>query len=215
MNGDIFSPEEPKREIAVGPLVWGATLIVIGAGWLLATLGVATIPWRAALAAVLIVVGVALLAASASGPAPEGLFTAGVVLSIILALLSTANAAFSLPLAGGIGDRQINPTIATLESEYRLVAGQLDIDLSEVEFPLGETRIEVSVTFGRIYIHDIPADVAVSIDSRITAGELLLLGSKWDGISIDQTVTEAGFADAPRRLMIEARVGFGQVEVTR
>ncbi|MDJ0952150.1 MAG: LiaF-related protein [Acidimicrobiia bacterium] len=215
MNGDLLSPEEPKREIAVGPLVWGAILIVIGAGWLLATLGVANIPWRAALAAVLIVVGVALLVATARGPAPEGLFTAGVVLSIVLALLSTANAAFSLPLSGGIGDRQVDPTIATLETEYRLVAGQLDIDLSDVDFPPGETRVEVSVTFGRIYIHGIPDDVAVSIDSRITAGELSVLGSRWDGISIDQTKTEAGFATAPRRLTIEARVGFGQIEVTR
>ncbi len=215
MNGDIFSPEEPRREIQVGPLVWGAILIVIGAGWLLATLGLATIPWRAALAAVLVVVGVALLVASARGPAPEGLFTAGVVLSIILALLSTASAAFSLPLAGGIGDRQIDPTIATLETEYRLVAGQLDIDLSDVVFPPGDTRVELSVTFGRIYVHGIPDDVAVSVDSRTTAGEVSVLGSRWDGLGIDQIKTETDFATAPSRLTIEARVGFGQVEVTR
>ena len=215
MSNDVFSPQESKPPVAVGPLVWGAILIVIGVGWLLATLGVASIPWRAALAAVLVVVGLALLVVSANGPAPEGLFTAGVVLSIIIALLSTASSAFSLPLAGGIGDRQIDPTIATLEATYELVAGQLEIDLSEVDFPEGETRLEASVTFGRVYIRDIPDNVAVSVDARIAAGELAVFGSRWDGISIDQLRSDPGFAEATHRLVIEARVGFGQVEVSR
>lgn len=215
MSSDLFTPEEPRRSVAVGPLIWGAILIVIGVGWLLATLGVATIPWRAALAAVLIVVGIAMLATAASASAPDGLFTAGTTLAVILALLSTANAAFALPLAGGVGDRSISPTAASLEAEYRLVAGQLDIDLSGVDFPPGETMLEVSVTFGRISIDGIPDDVAVSVESRITAGEALLLGSRWDGISIEQTQTEPGFATAPRRLLIDVRAGFGQIEVRR
>jgi len=215
MNGDLFTPEESRRPIAVGPLVWGVILIVIGIGWLLAALGVATIPWRAALAAVLIVVGVAMLVTAASGSAPDGLFTAGTVLAVLLALLSTANAAFSLPLAGGVGDRSVAPTTASLETEYRLVAGQLNIDLSGVDFPLGETMLEVSVTFGRISIDGIPDDVAVSVESRITAGEASLLGSRWDGIGIEQTRTDPGFETAPRRLLIDARAGFGQIEVRR
>ena len=134
---------------------------------------------------------------------------------MILALLSTASAAFSLPLAGGIGERSVSPTIATLESEYRLVAGEFDISLADVDFPSGETRLEVSVTFGRISIDDIPEDVAVAIEARITAGELTLLGTNWDGISIDESKVDAGFANAPRRLVIEAAVGFGQIEVRR
>ncbi len=215
MSTDFFTPDEPKRSLAVGPLVWGTILIVIGVGWLLATLGVATIPWRAALATVLIVVGIGMLVTAASAGTPDGLFTAGTVLAVVLALLSTANAAFSLPLAGGVGDRSLAPTTASLETEYRLVAGQLDIDLSAVDFPEGETKLEVSVTFGRISIDGIPDDVAVSVMSRITAGEALLLGSKWDGLSIDQTQTEEGFATARRRLLIDARVGFGQIEVGR
>jgi hypothetical protein len=181
----------------------------------LASLGVATIPWRAALAGVLVVVGLALMIVSSTGPAPEGLFTAGTVLAVVLALLSTANAAFSLPLAGGVGDRSIAPTISTLEGEYRLVAGQLDIDLGEVVFPEGETRIEASVTFGRIHIHDIPDDVAVTVEARVTAGELQLLGSRWDGVSVERSNADPGYADAPRRLLIDAGAGFGQIEVER
>ena len=140
MNNDLFSPVESKRSIAIGPVVWGSILILVGAGWLLAALDIATIPWRAALAAVLILVGIALTATASQGQAPEGLFAAGTVLAIVLALLSTAGAAFSLPLSGGFGDRSISPTIATLEGEYRMVGGELDLSLRDVTFPEGETR---------------------------------------------------------------------------
>jgi predicted membrane protein len=215
MNSDLFTPEETRQPVAIGPLVWGAILIVVGVEWLLAALGVATIPWRAALAAVLIVVGLAMLVTASSGSAPEGLYTAGTVLAVVLALLSTANAAFSLPLAGGIGERSVSPTAATLEPEYRLVAGQLDIDLSGVDFPQGETLLEVSVTFGQISIDGIPDNVAVAVESRITAGEATLLGTRWDGVSIEQSAADPGFDTAPRRLLIDTRVGFGQIEVRR
>ncbi len=215
MNNDLFSPVESKRSIAIGPVVWGSILILVGAGWLLAALDIATIPWRAALAAVLILVGIALTATASQGQAPEGLFAAGTVLAIVLALLSTAGAAFSLPLSGGFGDRSISPTIATLEGEYRMVGGELDLSLRDVTFPEGETRIEVGVTFGVANIRDIPADVAVSVDAAVTAGELLLLGSRWDGVGIDEKLSDPGFDDATRRLVIEVRVGFGQIEVSR
>lgn len=215
MSNDLFSPVESKRSIAIGPVVWGSILILVGAGWLLAALDIATIPWRAALAAVLILVGVALTATASQGQAPEGLFAAGTVLAIVLALLSTAGAAFSLPLSGGFGDRSISPTIATLEGEYRMVGGELDLSLRDVAFPEGETRIEVGVTFGVANIRDIPEDVAVSVDAAVTAGELLLLGSRWDGVGIDENLSDPGFSDATRRLVIDIRVGFGQIEVSR
>lgn len=215
MSYDPYSPVETKRTIAVGPLVWGTILIVVGAGWLLSTLGVATIPWRAALAAVLIVVGLAMTVASASDNPPQGLFGAGIALAVILALLSTANAAFSLPLAGGVGDRALAPTIGTLEAEYQMVAGQLDIDLGGVLFPEGETQIEIGVTFGTIEVHGIPENVSVMVNAEVTAGEMRILGSRWDGVSIDHQKMDPDFENAARRLVINARVGFGQIEVGR
>lgn len=216
MNGDPYSPvSEPTRSIAYGPLIWGTILIVVGAGWLLAALDVATVPWRAMLAAILIIVGVATLAGAASRGAPGGLFGAGVTLSIILALLSTASSAFSLPLSGGFGDRSFQPTNSTLEAEYNMLAGQMVIDLGEVTFPEGETRLGVNVTFGRIEIRRIPDDVAVSVEGAATAGQLQLLDSRWEGVGISENTSDPGFDTASRRLIIDARVGFGQVEVRR
>lgn len=216
MSIDPYSPvDQPKRTIAYGPLIWGTILIVVGAGWLLAALGLATLPWRAVLAAILIIVGVAAVAAAGADAPPSGLFGAGVTLSIILALLSTASSAFSLPLSGGVGDRAYSPTITTLEPEYTMVAGQMIIDLSDVDFPAGETRLEANVTFGRIVIRGIPDDVAVTVEGAATAGELSLLNSRWDGVGIRESVGDPDYEASARRLVIEARVGFGQIEVHR
>lgn len=215
MNNDVFTPVETKPNVPVGQVVTGAVLIVIGVGWLLSALDVASIPWRALLAGVLIVVGIALAAAASQGAAPGGLFSTGITLVVILAMLSTVTAAFSIPLRGGIGDRDYNPTTATLKTEYNLIAGQLDLVLDQVVFPEGETRIEAGVTFGKLVIENIPEDVAVRVEASATAGRIDLLGSIQDGVNLDETATDPNFDTAPRRLVIKAAVGFGEIEVTR
>ena len=96
-----------------------------------------------------------------------------------------------------------------------MVAGELDIDLGDVAFPEGDTRMGVAVRFGTVTLRGIPDDVAVSVRGRVTAGQVALLGSRWDGVSIDHTREEVEFADASRRLILDVRVGFGQVEVRR
>ena len=215
MSNDIFTPADPKPTIPVGQIVTGAVLIVIGVGWLLSALDVATIPWRALLAAVLIVVGVALAAAASRGVAPGGLIGIGIALTVILAVLSTVSTAFSVPLRGGFGERAYSPTIVDLETDYHLIAGELELSLADVDFPAGETRIEAGVTFGKLVVADIPEDVAVSVEVSAAAGQVRVLDSVWEGVGIDESKTETGFADATRRLAIDARVAFGQIEVSR
>lgn len=215
MSDNIFTPADPKPTIPVGQIVTGAILIVVGVGWLLSALDVATIPWRALLAAVLIVVGVALAAAASRGVAPVGLIGTGITLTVILAVLSTVSTAFSVPLRGGFGERDYSPTLVNLEAEYHLIAGELELSLADVQFPPGETRIEAGVTFGKLVIDGIPDEVAVSVDASAAAGQVKLLDSLWEGVGIDESKTEAGFSDASRRLVIDARVAFGQIEVSR
>lgn len=210
----IDSPK-PARTVAYGPLVWGAILIVIGVGWLLGALDIADVPWRALIAAVLVIVGVVMIAASTREDPPRGLFGAGVALSVVLALMSTFSTAFAIPLSGGVGDRTYQPTIDTLDTGYHLVAGELLLHLDDVAFPAGGTHIDVGVTFGRVLIDGIDPDVAVFVDGRAGAGELILLDSRQDGITVEQQVADVGFDDAPSRLVIDVRVGFGKIEVYR
>lgn len=215
MNRDLFNPAEQRSSIPVGQIVTGAVLVVIGVGWLLAAMDVATIPWRALLAAVLIVVGIALTAAASQGVAPGGLMSTGITLVAILAVLSTVSAAFAVPLRGGFGDRDYSPTTTNLAPEYHLIAGQLDLSLGEVDFPEGETRIEAGVTFGKLVIEDIPDGVAVSVVASAAAGQIAIFGSKWEGVNVAAETADEGFDTAPRRLVIDVRVAFGQIEVSR
>lgn len=215
MSNELFNPVETKASIPVGQIVTGGVLIVIGVGWLLSALDVATIPWRALLAGVLIIVGVALAAAASQGAAPGGLFSTGITLVVILALLSTVTSAFSIPLRGGVGDRDYAPTTATLKTEYNLIAGQLDLVLDQMEFPEGETRIEAGVTFGKLVVESIPDDVAVRVEASATAGQINLFGNIQDGVNVDQTTADAAFDEAAKRLVLDVTVGFGQIEVRR
>jgi predicted membrane protein len=215
VNEDAFSPVEPKPQIPIAQIVTGSILVVIGVGWLLSALDIATVPWRAVLAGILVIIGIALATASARGVAPGGLTTSGNVLVVILALLSTASAAFSVPLRGGFGERDLTPTTQSLEGEYRLIAGELKLSLGDIDFPDGETRLEMSVTFGSLIVDQIPDNVAVSVAANVTAGEIVLFGSTRTGVSLDESSTDGDFGAAAKRLVIEASVGFGQIEVRR
>lgn len=215
MNEDAFFPVEPRPNVPIAQIVTGSIFVVIGVGWLLSALDIATVPWRAVLAGILIIIGIALATASAQGVAPGGLATSGVVFVVILALLSTASAAFSVPLRGGFGERDLTPVTGSLENEYRLIAGELKLRLGDVDFPDGETRLEMSVTFGSLIVDQIPDNVAVSVAATVTAGEVVLFGSTRSGVSLDESSTDGGFGSATKRLVIEASVGFGQIEVRR
>mgnify|MGYP001823535757 CR=1 FL=1 len=215
MNDDLFSPVEPRSSVPTGQIVAGAVLIVVGIGWLLSAMDIAAIPWRALLAAVLIVVGIALVAITPGGGSQGALPATGITLVVILALLSTVSSAFSVPLRGGFGDRNYRPTVIDLSAEYHLIAGQLDLELGEVQFPNGETHLEVGVTFGKLVIENIPQDVAVMVTASAAAGQVTVFDSVWEGVNVEVTRADDGFDNAGRRLVIDARVAFGQIEVSR
>lgn len=210
-----YSPVEERTSVPTGQIVAGAVLIVVGVGWLLSALDVATIPWRALLAAVLIVVGIALVAIAPSGASPGALPATGITLVIILAVLSTVSSTFSVPLRGGFGDRDYQPATLDLRTEYHLIAGQLDLNLGDVEFPDGETHLEVGVTFGKLVIEHVPEDVAVMVNASAAAGQVTVFGTVWEGVNVDVMKTDDSFDLARRRVVIDARVAFGQIEVSR
>ena len=204
---------EPKGR-SVGQIVFGVILVGFGLAWLIAATDLFDVPWRAVLAGALIAVGVA-LAVSATRERHGGLVVVGVVLTVLLALVSTGEGLLDLPLSGGIGERDYRPqTIAAVSNEYRLGIGEIVVDLTDVTFPEGDTRIDASVTLGSLVVI-VPNDVAVRIDARATAGEVRIFGSVFSGTSVDETVEDAGFAEATIRLTIDAAAGLGEVEVRR
>ncbi len=116
---------------------------------------------------------------------------------------------------GGIGDRLERPrTAADLKDEYRLGAGHLELDLSDLELPAGETRVEADLGFGELEIV-LPPGVAVDVTSEVKWGEARVLGREEEGRANRARVVDPGFHEAERRLVVEARVRGGELSVRR
>ena len=63
MNEDVFFPADPRPNVPIAQIVTGSILVVVGVGRLLSALDIATVPWRALLAGILIIIGIALATA--------------------------------------------------------------------------------------------------------------------------------------------------------
>ena len=135
----------------------------------------------------------------------------------VAALLAAAiGGAFTVAHAkGGIGQRHERPVSASeLKDEYRLGMGQLELDLRDLELPRGETRVEAEVGFGELDIY-LPADVPVAVIGEVGGGEADILGRRTDGRDANERFVDAQFDNAPTRLVVDASVGAGELDVRR
>ena len=115
---------------------------------------------------------------------------------------------------GGIGDRIEAPTaIARVQPAYRLAVGHLRLDLHRLVLD-GKT---VNVTADtRIGVMDVivPADVRVTLDAHVGAGQMNVFDYSRDGTSLDQHVDDA--PSSPRgTIKLHADMAIGQLRVCR
>jgi predicted membrane protein len=120
-------------------------------------------------------------------------------------------AVFDVHLGRGVGDRAYVVTSAQeLNSDYRLGIGSLELDLSRMQFPRGETHLETSVDVGDLEVI-VPPGVAVRAHGEVQAGRVEILGTVDDGRNADVDVSEVG----NRVLVLDADVGAGALWVRR
>jgi len=178
------------------------------------------------LALVLLVVGVAWwqlaerrpLSPEEDGAAPRHrrrwpLITAAAVLILPVAAALVVAFSVSVPFSAGVGERQVAPVaIGSVEPKYELGVGKLRLDLTDVPFPVGVTRVEAHVGVGDLRVV-VPANVTVELDGRAQVGDVRLLGQDSSGTHVsDRVVDRTG---SGRVLALEARVGIGAVRVER
>ena len=140
---------------------------------------------------------------------------------VVGALASTA-AISGVPLGGGIGDRHWQPTSpADLHSAYRLGAGNLVVDLRQVNLPVGDTTVDASVGVGHLTV-EVPPGTSVSVDAHSGVGQVVVFGNADGGVGAVRTTqlanpslpgANSGFG-APH-LILKAQAGVGDVEVTQ
>ena len=167
------------------------------------------VDWTLALAGGVVLVGLGVAI---------GAFFGGVgVLAAVGAILAAALVAITtidVPLHGPIGDRTVRPaSVLAVQDRYRQAIGNLELDLRNVEFPSGRTKVAASVGVGHLSVL-VPPDVRVEVRADVSAGETILFGSHDDGWNVNRLVADAGSADAPT-LVLDADVGLGQLEVRR
>jgi hypothetical protein len=204
-------PATDQRGPAVATVLVGALLVLVGIGWLLDASGVG-VPWRAVLPAALIAVGLATVAGSFRGR-QHGLMVVGVALLVVLSAAVATDWDLDVPLTGGVGNRTEQPSVPADLAGYRLAVGNLHLDLRQLQVPPGTTTVEARVGIGELFV-DLPGGVAVEVDARSGLGQVRALD--WEEGGLGSRV-EATAQDGPgdRRLVLDLRVGVGQVEVDR
>ena len=219
--------------LGIGALVWwqvsmhpgsgsaprGGALFPIAAGTLFAVTGGVAIldatdvwnaDWRVVLGVMVLATGALTAVGAATGRRVGGI----VVLDTLLLLALAVTLFVRVPLFAGIGDRVSHPaSITALDRTYELGIGDFTVDLADVPLPVGETHVKATLGVGDLRVH-LPRHVKVVVDGRASAGEITVFGEHADGTSVHKVVSDPG-TDPSRVLVLDARVGLGQLEVTR
>jgi hypothetical protein len=161
------------------------------------------------LALALVVTGGGLIVGAWRGRA-KWLIPVGLVLSVALAAASLID----VPVRGGTGEIRYTPaTLEEIRSPYRLAAGQLVLDLANVDLHGGTATIVASVATGSLQVI-VPRDAAVDVNAHVGAGNLDLLGRRSDGLDVGRTVMESG-REGGGSIVLRTRTGVGEVVIRR
>ena len=200
-------PPAPVEEHgpSITKMVFSVLLIAGGAAALADQADLFQIKPGAFLAFALVVVGIGLIIGSKVGRS-RGLIPIGIVLTVLLGLGAATDGAFR----GGAGERSYRPlTPNDVRDEYRLGAGELTLDLTDLRFPDEPVEIDVRVFAGEVLVI-VPDDINVSVRARAGAGDISVFGHNEDGISPDVRSSRTGELG---ELDLSVRVALGEINV--
>jgi hypothetical protein len=192
-----------------GRLVLGLLIIAIGGGWLLQVIGaVDQFPWEWVLPSVLLVIGVALVA-DPKGKSHGGLIALGIILTIVLVAGGTGTPAITT--GSGVGDRTITVSSVTDLKDVSLFAGNLVVDLRDLDLPSGTASLNVSVFAGEIMVY-VPRSATVEVKASTLFGQIDAFGERRDGVGVNLNTTSQGSGGT---LVLKASAFAGQIGVSR
>ncbi|AXX33837.1 PspC domain-containing protein [Actinosynnema mirum] len=203
-----------RRRSRVGPLTFGAAMVVLAASIVAAEHD----PWFTPphVAGLLVgVLGLGMLVGALTGGGGKGLMWLAVPLSAVGVLASAAGFQDFRDFDGPAGSITAVPvSVAELEPSYEFGAGEVDLDL--VGLPEGETaRTTVRLGAGTIRVR-VPRNADVVATCHTNVGVVTCLDQERQGRQQTVTVDENG-PDGPGGLRVELdlRTSLGEVAVTR
>jgi phage shock protein PspC (stress-responsive transcriptional regulator) len=204
-------PATPRPRSWLTSAVLGVLLLGLGTLWMLSASHTIHPAAEDVIATCLIVVGAGLVLGAWFGRG-RALIALGLALTLALTLV----AAIDVPLEGGAGDRLYRPvSVAQVPDAYRLAAGELVIDLTDLPRSERAIDIEATVVAGSLRVH-VPADASIDVDAHVSAGQIgRPNGPSDDGLDVDQHYVDQGGSRIGQRLHLDLRVGFGEVVVVR
>lgn len=117
-----------------------------------------------------------------------------------------------VPLEGGFGSTwHVVDDLGMLEPEYRLVTGDLTLDMrtiAEAEEPI---EVTASVAMGALYVL-LPPDAEIDVTSRVGAGGIYVLDEERRGTDLVAEVSRDGTGP---RFVLDLSTGIGPVRVER
>jgi phage shock protein PspC (stress-responsive transcriptional regulator) len=196
--------DDPARMVARATLVLLVLVAALGAATGVGF--IAAIGGGTAEAVLAIFAGLTLIAAGLLG-GPRWLMLPVVVLVLPLGVVTAAG----IDLHGGVGHRDYRPaSVADLRPEYRIGAGEINLDLARMALPPGRTNVKVVVGVGDARVR-LPHGACASADVRIGAGATALPDGSHHGF--DVTVADAA-RDARSVVHVDAQVGLGFLRVS-
>jgi phage shock protein PspC (stress-responsive transcriptional regulator) len=136
---------------------------------------------------------------------------AGTIVALTLVAAAVFASIFHVHVGRGVGDRSyVVAGTEDLHRNYRLGIGDLTVDLGNVQFRNGETRVGTRVDVGNLQVI-VPNGVALRVHGDAQLGQVDVLGQTADGRNVDRKIDQVG----KRVLVLDAHVGVGKLTVNR
>jgi len=202
----------PRPRSVIGWVTLALALLAAGVAGVLDNFGVVHMTPVTTLAVMLTVVGAGLMVASVWGRAGWLILVGFLLLPVVAASSVLGGVSFS-GRTGNVTERPL--IVADVQPEYRLGAGDFNIDLSAVQFGREQRTIDVRLGAGDLTVV-VPAEQPVTVHTQVGAGEVRALGHpESNGIDVRSNVTDGRPSAQLGQLTLDIRVGLGSVRVER
>jgi phage shock protein PspC (stress-responsive transcriptional regulator) len=133
-----------------------------------------------------------------------------ILLGLLLLPFAFAASLITVPIEGGFGTDRSSPTSAAeLSDEYRLVGGQIYLDLTRIEDTGEPIEINASVAVGELNVF-LPDDAGLELDASVGGGQMRILGEYEEGTNLETRQVVDGDG---AQFVLDLEAGLGTVQV--
>lgn len=111
-----------------------------------------------------------------------------------------------------IGDVNRDGAWEVIDEEFWMLVGDIDLDLTQAQVPVGETRLRVVKFVGDLEVL-VPADVAVALDVHAFVSNVKAFGERSENFLAPVHLTSDGYAAAERRVRLDVLWFAGEVKI--